>query len=154
MAMENRRSSEHGAELIEFAFVLPLLLAIVAGIVDFGFMFERHLVLQNAAREGARLRALPLYTNGEAEARALEYVREGLSMTAAEVADSVVAVVTTEPRDPDPTDGKPGFTVAISTVTMTHTYLILGPIMGLLGAGPDDFGDITLTARSVMRCES
>ena len=48
-------SSERGAELVEFALVLPLLLLLVLGIVDFGFLFQRFEVVTNAAREGARL---------------------------------------------------------------------------------------------------
>ena len=53
-------ASERGAELIEFALVFPLLLLIVLGIVDFGFMFQRLEVVTNAAREGARIAAADL----------------------------------------------------------------------------------------------
>ena len=54
--------SERGAELIEMAIVTPLLLLLVFGIVDFGFMFQRYVVLTNAAVEGARVASLPGYT--------------------------------------------------------------------------------------------
>ncbi len=54
--------SEHGAELIEMAIVTPLLLLLVFGIVDFGFLFQRYVVLTNAAVEGARVASLPGYT--------------------------------------------------------------------------------------------
>ena len=37
------------------AIVTPLLLLLVMGIVDFGFMFQRYVVLTNAAVEGARV---------------------------------------------------------------------------------------------------
>ena len=50
-----RRRSDSGAELIELAIVLPILLIVVAGIVDFGFLFRRYEAITNAAREGARV---------------------------------------------------------------------------------------------------
>ncbi len=50
-----RRGDERGAALVEFALALPLLLVVIAGIVDFGFVFQRYEVVTNAAREGARL---------------------------------------------------------------------------------------------------
>src|SRR5882672_7431736 len=56
-----RCSSESGAELIEFALVFPLLLLVLLGIVDFGFLFQKYEVLTNAAREGARIAVLPDY---------------------------------------------------------------------------------------------
>ena len=46
---------ERGAALVEFALALPLLLVVIAGIVDFGFTFQRYEVVTNAAREGARM---------------------------------------------------------------------------------------------------
>lgn len=43
---------------MEFALVVPLLLILLAGIVDFGRAFYTQVVLTNAAREGARLVAM------------------------------------------------------------------------------------------------
>lgn len=40
--------------MVEFALVLPVFLLLVAGIIDFGFMFYSRMSVINAAREGAR----------------------------------------------------------------------------------------------------
>ena len=40
--------------MVEFALVLPLLLALLCGIVDFGWLYYNQITLNNAAREGAR----------------------------------------------------------------------------------------------------
>ena len=45
---------EDGQDLIELAFVLPVLLLILVIVVDLGRAFSTHMVLVNAAREGAR----------------------------------------------------------------------------------------------------
>ena len=46
--------SNEGAQLVEFALVLPLFLALVVGIFDFGQAYNLKQKLNNAAREGAR----------------------------------------------------------------------------------------------------
>ncbi len=46
-----------GAQLVEFALVLPVLLALLIGLLDFGTAFNLRQKLNNAAREGARLGA-------------------------------------------------------------------------------------------------
>lgn len=64
----NRASRERGAAAVEMAIVLPLLVLVLGGIIDFGRYFFSQVVLTNAAREGARMIALD-YTNAEADAR-------------------------------------------------------------------------------------
>lgn len=44
-----------GAELVEFAVALPLLVVLVVGLIDFGSAFNLKQKLTNAAREGARI---------------------------------------------------------------------------------------------------
>ena len=53
------------AQLVEFALVLPMLLLVVLGIAEFGFIFQRYEVVTNAAREGARMAVLPGYTTAD-----------------------------------------------------------------------------------------
>jgi Flp pilus assembly protein TadG len=50
--------NEKGQSLVEFALVLPLLLLLLLGIMEFGLMFSNKLTLVNAAREGARYGAV------------------------------------------------------------------------------------------------
>ena len=53
------KRSERGANLVEFAIVLPLLVLILAGLADLGRAFYNYMVITNAAREGARGRRAP-----------------------------------------------------------------------------------------------
>jgi uncharacterized membrane protein len=46
------------AAVVEFAVILPLLLVILFGIIEYGYVFMVRLTLQNAAREGCRIAVL------------------------------------------------------------------------------------------------
>lgn len=135
------RRSEQGAELIEMALVLPLLLLIVLGIVDFGFLFQRYVVLTNAAMEGARVATLPGYNASDAIARVQSYAVSG------GIIGPVNAVVT-----PVSLPGAGGGTWPGRQVTATHvyTYQFMGPISALFGGIP---ASVTLTAQSTMRSQ-
>lgn len=47
--------NEKGQSLVEFAILLPILLLILMGILEFGIMLNSYLTINNSAREGARL---------------------------------------------------------------------------------------------------
>ncbi len=51
------RKRDQGVSFIEFAVVLPILLALVIGIIEFGWIYTGYIVINGAAREGARLAA-------------------------------------------------------------------------------------------------
>jgi Flp pilus assembly pilin Flp len=51
--MPQRR--EDGAAAVEFALLLPLLVLLLFGIIEFGFAFSTRIQATNAAREAARL---------------------------------------------------------------------------------------------------
>ena len=53
-----RGRGERGAVLVEFAFVLPILVLFVFGIVEFGRGYNARLELASAVREGARAAAV------------------------------------------------------------------------------------------------
>ncbi|MCL4500302.1 MAG: pilus assembly protein [Deltaproteobacteria bacterium] len=48
------RDRESGVVAVEFIFLLPILLLIVVGIIEFGHLFAVRHTLTNASREGAR----------------------------------------------------------------------------------------------------
>lgn len=141
---------------MEFALTLPLLLVVIAGIVDFGFVFQRYEVITNAAREGARLASLPEYQTNTTmiQDRVRAYVQQGLSLSNASL-NAVVptsnVVVTNTPFTV--TSGATTYTVQATTVTVTynHTFLLLQPILGLINK---TWGTtMALTASSQMRNE-
>ncbi|MDQ1729876.1 MAG: hypothetical protein QOK10_35 [Pseudonocardiales bacterium] len=52
------RRSDRGAVAVEFALLLPVLVLLVFGIIDFGRVLNAQITVSQAAREGARLAAL------------------------------------------------------------------------------------------------
>lgn len=62
--------SQRGQAVVEFALVLPLLVLILFGVLEFGRIFHTYIVITNAAREGARLGAVG---KSDAEIRARIY---------------------------------------------------------------------------------
>jgi Flp pilus assembly protein TadG len=142
-----RWRSEAGAELVEFALVLPLLLLVFGGIVDFGLLLQRQQVVTNAAREGARLAVLPGYTVNDVRARVTRFVQEGLNNPGAAPSTNVTTVTLR------PGSGPP-FQAARVDVRLVDRFLILGPIVSLAGGNGGSFGAIALTANTTMRIET
>lgn len=135
--------SESGAELIEFALTLPLLLLIVIGIIEFGFIFREYEVVTNAAREGARIAILPSYADADVVARVEDYLETaGLDLDDADV----------DPGDAVPTDiGGVCVSLVPVTVEYSHDVPFLSAITQYFGS---TIGTITLRATSSMRTET
>ena len=79
-ASRPRRSGRRGAEIIEFALILPLLLTMLLGIIEYGMMFSRMLSVQSATRDAARWAATPGIPLDEAPDEAVAMLREGLAL--------------------------------------------------------------------------
>ena len=62
------KHDERGAAAVELAIVLPILILLVFGIIQFSIYFNRLQGLQAAAREGARVAALPQSTQSDIRA--------------------------------------------------------------------------------------
>ena len=148
MAPINRRQrwhSERGAELVEFALTFPLLLIVVLGILDFGFLFQRYEVVTNAAREGARIAVLPGYAAADVTDRVEQYLTAaGLDPAQADVTPIAASAVELAP-------GGPCMTVTGVTVAYPHVYSFVGQFMKYFG-GPG-LVDTMLTATARMRFE-
>jgi Flp pilus assembly protein TadG len=55
-------TASRGQSLVEFALVLPLLMLILLGIIQFGLIFNTQVTITNAAREGARAATIYAYS--------------------------------------------------------------------------------------------
>lgn len=127
------RRSERGAAAVEFALVLPLLVLLAFGIIEFGRLYYVQTTLSGAAREGARVMAI---TNDPIAARTAAKTAAGtLALT-----DSEVSFAFTSPA----TSCAPGATVPPQvTVTVTRTTT---PLTGLF------LSSYTVHGKGVMRC--
>lgn len=57
------RQEDRGATLVEFALVIPVLLILLFGLIDFGYSWSQNLSVKHAAREGARLASVDAETD-------------------------------------------------------------------------------------------
>ena len=64
--MVSSRKLEKGSALIEFALIMPILLLILAGIIQFGFLLNAKIAVNSASYEAAR--SATLSDNPEADA--------------------------------------------------------------------------------------
>ncbi len=127
---------ERGAAAVEFALVVPILILLIFGIAWFGIGYNRKQGLQAAAREGARLAALPQSTNTDITAK----VNSALNGV---LAASSSRTITVSPADTRPCDLKPPGTRVTVTVSAPFTYDV--PLFGN--------GTMTMTGRGEFLCE-
>lgn len=111
MSLRSRLRNEAGQSIVEFAFVLPILLALVLGIVQFGIAFNNYLTITDATRVGARKAAVSRFLgdNGAAASTATYSSAAGLDPV-----KLVVAVTSTSWTTPG----------ADVSVTATYPYSI------------------------------
>jgi Flp pilus assembly protein TadG len=131
-----RGRSDTGAAAVEMAIVLPLLLLLVFGIIDFGRMLNAQLTLSAAAREGARWAAL------------------GQTGVAARVALAAPALTPAPSAAVTPCPASPAIGTN-ATVTVTYTFTFVTPLSavgGLFGGGGVGPATKILTGQGVMRC--
>ncbi len=143
-----RRSwrSERGAELIEAAVTIPLLLLIAVGIFEFGRAYQSWQILTNAAREGARISILPGSGVQTATDAARNYMQSGQlnNYGAASIdVDQATSILVN------------GENVSASQVTVQYPFdfIMLGPVARLISPSTTLGGDLTMVASSVMRNE-
>ena len=151
MAHVNRLTalrSERGAELVEFALVMPLLLILIGGITDFARLFFSYEIVTNAAREGARLASLPGYDLNNYQA-----VRNRVSSYLANTnaSGTVVTAVNPVPVGLALVDGAARSSGIRVTVTYTHSFLFVGRLFGLINGTFQD--SLTYQVTAVTRSE-
>jgi Flp pilus assembly protein TadG len=107
---------DSGAAAVELALILPILILVIAGIVDFGRAYFTQVTLTNAAREGARA-AVVRVSPAEVEIRT-------------QAALGPLAPGTTIAAGACPATGGTNVTV---TVTRDFDWIILEPMMNFVG---------------------
>jgi len=128
--MEGRRhlKTERGAAAVEFALVLPVLVLLLFGVIEFGLLMFNKAVLTNAAREGARFGIVavsPRKTSSEIETVVSNYTGTNLITFGTPSTPQVTSTYTTQ------NFGDP-LTV---TVTYQYQFLVIDNLIPPLSGG-------------------
>lgn len=130
MSKPEIRRHDRGAAAVEFALVLPVLLLILFGIIDFGRALNAQITLTNAARAGAQMAA------------------EGQPGV---IAGTQQAAVGLSPLTVQVNGCPPGVNPSSNaTVNVSYQFSFVTPLSILASLG----GPLTMTASSVMPCDT
>jgi Flp pilus assembly protein TadG len=138
MNKRSSRRSDRGAAAVEMAIVLPLLLLVLGGVVDFGRAFFTQIVLSNAAREGVR--AASISTMG------LPDVTQRARAAATGIEGGPPAMSVSMTPSPKCVSGAN----ATVTVSAPFTWIILKPALKMIGGA--NALPATLSYEATMRC--
>jgi len=134
-----RKSNERGAAIIEFALVLPILVVLVFGIIQFGLYFNRAQAFNAAAREGARIGAIPTTSQSDIQTSVLS----ALGAVKVDDLESAPAVAVTPDTD-FPCRDREGESIVVE---VTSSQAIEIPVW------PSNGTSVGLTGRGEFRCE-
>ncbi|WP_342432923.1 TadE/TadG family type IV pilus assembly protein [Neobacillus sp. FSL H8-0543] len=123
--------SQKGQSLVEFALVLPLLILLLFGIIDFGRIFHAYLTIDHTGREAARAASIGKDDTTIKNKAVNDAVGIGLTITDIGIS-------------PPTATRESGNDV---TITITYPITFLTPVIGSV------VGPITLTDTTVMRVE-
>lgn len=163
---------QRGQSLVEFALILPVLMLVLMGIIQMGFVFNAYVTISNATREGARTATVYLYdrnlsvsvndtARNEAARGALNSAMGMLSRTSPQFANSSswtatnggdtfttsdLVVAYTVPAGTTDVDTRAGQRVSVS---MTYHLDLIIPFIGAI-LPRDANGRLGLTAQVSM----
>ncbi len=147
MKRELLSRNEKGAAAVEFAILLPLLIFLLAGSIEYGLLMFNQQVLTNASREAARagiVSQTPRVANATISTVALTYCQNFL--VTFDAADPAPTVVTSLP------DGTRNIGDRLQVrVQYNYQFLFLPNIQGLFGGGTEE--SLALKATTTMRYE-
>lgn len=72
-----RLKNRNGSSAVEFAVLLPILILLIFGIIEFGRAYNAYLSVSHAAREAARLAAVGKFDEATVESRAYPLTKSG-----------------------------------------------------------------------------
>jgi Flp pilus assembly protein TadG len=121
-----------GQAVVELALVIPILLLVLLGIMEFAIIFSNQLIIENASRDSARYAVL-----GASDNEIQTYAAQLTKMVR-----GTAPLVTITPSVGSRTKG-----VAV-TVSISYNHILMTPIISnILGSG------IQLSASTTMRME-
>jgi Flp pilus assembly protein TadG len=138
------RVSEKGASTVEFAMILPFLLVILFGIMEFGMLLFDKAIITNASREAAR--SAIAYKSSKLTTQQIQAIAS--NYTSNYLISSQSGTLSTITVTPSPTPTSSGTPITV-TVTYPYTFFVFGNLYNLYISGAMS-NQINLSATSVM----
>ena len=129
--LRKKLRDERGASAVEFGLIVPILIVLVLGIIEFGHAFQVQGTLSAAAREGARAMAL---RNDQGQAK--DAVREAAAALNPDITNDQISI--------SPAACPTGVTTQNVTLTIDYPMPLFTDFFG---------ASIDLTGTGVMRCQ-
>lgn len=143
--------SRKGAAMVELAMILPILLVVLFGIIEFGFILYNKAVITNSSREGARAGIVyrvnatsgiyEPFTTTDIQAVVNTYLNGGnlLIPPSAPAITTPDGICTEFPENP-----RPSLSVRVE---YTYPFFVLPDLVTSIT------GPVTIKGESIMRCE-
>ena len=147
-----RERDQRGAVVVEFALIVPLLLLIVFGVLDFGYMLNRTTIVSNASRDGARTASLDGSYADICTTVKSELAGSGIAVPAACTATTGNTIIKIDCKMVDGTACNVASATtydplaesgATAIVTITYTYTWITPLIGQLFGSTEVFTQTT-----------
>ncbi|MDH5422719.1 MAG: pilus assembly protein [Acidimicrobiia bacterium] len=132
--------NDRGASAVEMALLMPILLLMVLGLVDFGRVVLAHMAIEEAAQEGAMFAAYHGADAGDTSTDIVNAVRG--STTSVTIGAGEVAVVCSAKGGGDQLAAFPTVTVTISTSITPITPLVSGWLPGGIPLSAEASGNV------------
>lgn len=134
--------NQKGASAVEFALILPLLIMVIFGIIEFSLLLYNQHVITNASREGARAGVIAGLDRSA-------YEHEDVSQkTAANYCSNFLVTFSDNPSPLSISTPPPHAVDSGDDFILTVTYLYDFLILSNLG-----IGSVTLDAKTIMKLE-
>jgi len=136
------RKNNYGATVVEFAVILPLLILIVFGIIEFSLIFYNKAIITNSAREGARAGVV---WGPDLDGKSYRLTKDEIEEIAGDyLGNHIITFGTPGPIviSSEPCKGESTTDEITVTIEYSHSFFVL------------PFGNINLSSQSKMICES
>jgi Flp pilus assembly protein TadG len=133
----SKLQSENGQSAVEFALILPILILLLLGIIEFGWFFNAKITITSAAREGVRVYAI----NGESGKGSGGPIEMAIkNATNSLILDGGIAFTTSGPAE-----------LTVGSGVQMVTVNVTGKVKSLVGFIVP--GGITMSSEASMRAE-
>ena len=132
----NTLKNKKGQSMVELAIVMPLLLLVVCGIIDFGWIFSNNMITSYSCREGARLGTIIAD-----KADAVTQIANRVMAVTPAFAHPGITVTTVFTNAATPADGD-------VKVTVRYKFILLTPMAQLI------FGSNSFTAATACQMKA